>query len=336
MSSNENLPSPPANFPPDPAVLENPQDDLSVTSGVSELALGHNAAVSDPADLVQDDEVSDEQPVEEEVYEDLNDEDDYTESDTAAYQYGPDQNSDEDPDARYEELGLDRKYFNHDYYLKYHSLAPEVAAEDAAENPGQVNSSSDGAKPSPKKNSPKKNSPKKNKMVSKKSWKGIADTVEEQADAKPKKNGPVRFHEDEITWFHLFYKKIKAVINSGKEIQLPSDALLFKLFNEEFEGKVLYDSEVEPLSPHKPRHNATLHKRVGEHADAKLRNLREEVSMMLEDSVGDQLSPAPSTSPWHGPYDDGQSDELLRTDRTPKLMLLQVIEMLLLALSINF
>lgn len=208
---------------------------------------------------------SEEDPIEQPVhaeYHDGEDEDEPEYEELPEHQNDIEYDSDSDPNAIYEAIGIDRKYFDHDYYLLSHG-------------PADRNTHQDDAKPVEMADTPE-----------------VEDgetSHDKEIPMTPKEKRKRGFHEHEHGWVLLFFEKIKAVINNSWEIQIPSDTLTYKLFNSFFEGKVLKDADGQPLPPCTPRKFGSLHNHLRRPKNVKLVTLREEILNLLQDSNDCQL-----------------------------------------------
>ncbi|KAJ4359507.1 uncharacterized protein N0V89_000062 [Didymosphaeria variabile] len=171
----------------------------------------------------------------------------------------------EEPNAVYEDIGLDRKYFDHDYFLEYYGLAREqwTAHGDGSDIRADYPDMEE-VKPD-------------------------SDPARSRATNSTRKKKKHVFHEDEDAWLTLFFEKLKAVIESGKNVEIPSEAMMYKCFNNFFEGKVLKDSDGQPLSPRVARYTGTIHKHLRRPGAVKMVAVREEILSMMEDRAGGQL-----------------------------------------------
>jgi hypothetical protein len=210
----------------------------------------------------------------------------------------------EDPDALYEDIGVDRKYFKHDYFLQYYGLAPSygsveqdgfgivsdpVDADELDTFAASFGEEKSAINPMEKKTT--------TKLAKKTTEEGIEDggidsphsiTATQKGSSKKREN-PVGFHKDEDAWFTLFFEKIKGVVANSSHIEMPSDALTYKLFNDFFAGKVLKNADGQSLAPRVSRHTGTIYNHIHTRGPRKLVDLGEEVLSMLEDSTDGQL-----------------------------------------------
>lgn len=200
------------------------------------------------------------------------------------------EDEDDHPDARYEEIGIDRKYFNHDYFLEYHGLAPESkdAEEDSADH---MEATTAPAAVEAHENLPSSTAPDND---------GTANTVDvtvntaDNTTSKPPRQ-KTSFHIDETRWLLIYYTKVKLVLETGRHIQMPSDPNAYKLFNDFWEGKILQDEITkESLPPRQARIRGTLHAfthypRVKDELHTKAMAVRRDVVNMLEGKTGGQM-----------------------------------------------
>ncbi|KAL1591661.1 hypothetical protein SLS60_011659 [Paraconiothyrium brasiliense] len=184
----------------------------------------------------------------------------------------------EEPNARYEDIGLDRRYFDHDYFLQYYGLAP------GSSNVRPDYPDMDDVEAAPAEG---ETVLKVTKTTNKDAQPDTGPIKDRAANSRSKKKH--YFHEDEDAWLNLFFEKLKVVIESGKEIEIPSDAIMYKCFNRFFDGKVLKDADGNALTPRVARYTGVIHKHLKTQRASKIVTLREEVLRMMEDRTGGQL-----------------------------------------------
>jgi hypothetical protein len=212
----------------------------------------------------------------------------------------------EDPDARYEDIGIDRKFFSHEYFLQHYDLAPPhgpVQQDDSGivfhpadtysvDNFDNLEASS-GKEKTVIKPMEKKTVTKRAKKAEEVLEDGGIDSPNSASAIKKgtskKREKVVGFHEDEDAWFNLFFEKIKGVVANGSHIDIPSGVMIYELFNTFFVGKVLKDADGQSLSPRVARYPGTIYNHIHTRGPRELVDLREEVLSMLEDRTDGQL-----------------------------------------------
>lgn len=201
-----------------------------------------------------------------------------------------DDEDDDDADARYEEIGIDRKYFNHGYFLEYHGLASE--SKEAEEDPADhIEATKAPAAVENHDNLPSSTAPDNDgsaNMVD-----ATANTADNTTSKPPRQK--TSFHIDETRWLLIYYTKVKLVLETGRHIQMPSDPNAYKLFNDFWEGKILQDEITgESLPPRQVRIRGTLHAfthypRVKDELHTKAVAVRRDVVNILEGKTGGQM-----------------------------------------------
>ncbi|KAL5421475.1 hypothetical protein PMIN04_005524 [Paraphaeosphaeria minitans] len=242
--------------------------------------------------------------------------------------------------AMYEDIGVDRKYFDPDYFLRHTGMGPvkgfvrRIAPGSKtfqyilSDHTGTYNfKKSAGQEMTPTKTTDKKpvekavdedplaelarktesnvtkDKPKENPvprttrnetsaeatMQEMNGALGYDEAGNQNSVEKPKRGKPVGFHEDEEAWFTIFHEKIKRVINSRTDIDIPIDSMVYKSFNVFFEGKVLQDADGNFFPPRVARAPSTVYNHLHTRGPAELVALRNEVSTLLGDSSGGQL-----------------------------------------------